>query len=86
MPGALDFVPCRESPTPEPTSPKTSRTHVAKDGEQSPRLPHEHGESSDSGTGAPSDVMRQAKEDVDSGKLPTDRGEATDEADRRQKR
>ncbi len=69
-----------------PHTSKTGNTTAAKDGEKAPRLPHEHDESSDSGTGAPSDVMRQAKEDLDSGKQPTDRGEATDEAYRRQKR
>ena len=69
-----------------PDTPKTGRTTVAKDGERSPRLPNEHDESSDSGTGAPRDVMRRAKEDLDSGKQPTDRGEATDAAYRRQKR
>ncbi len=70
-------------PAPHPS--KTSRTTVAQDGEKVPRLPHEHDESSDSGTGAPRDVMRQAKKDLDSGKRPTDRGEATDAAYRRQK-
>ncbi len=64
----------------------TGRTTVAKDGERAPRLPHEHDESSDSGTSEPRDVMRQAKEDLDSGKQPTDRGEATDAAYQRQKR
>lgn len=68
------------------TSPNIGRTAVAQDGEQAPRLPHEHDESSDSGTSAPRDVMRQAKEDLDSGKQATDRGEATDAAYQRQKR
>ncbi len=70
---------------PEPEPSKTSHTHSSRDGEKAPRLPHERDESSDSGTGAPSDVMRQAKEDVDSGKRPTDRSEATDAAYQRQK-
>ena len=58
-------------------------THAAKDGEPAPRLPHEHDESSDSGRSEPRDVMRQAHDDVESGKTQTDRGEATDEAYRK---
>ena len=46
-------------------------------------MPHERDESSDSGTGAPSDVMRRAHDDVESGKSATDKGEATDEVYRR---
>lgn len=70
-------------PAPDPS--KTSDTTVAQDGKKVPRLPHELDESSDSGTGAPRDVMRQAKKDVDSGKQATDRSEATDAAYRKQK-
>ena len=69
----------------QPQDPKAGRTAVAKDGEPSPRLPHERDESSDSGTSAPRDVMRRAKKDLDSGKQPTDRSEATDVAYQRQK-
>ncbi len=65
---------------------KTSDTTVAKDGDGSPRLPHEHDESSDSGKSEPREVIRQAKKDLDSGKQQTDRGEATDAAYQRQKR
>lgn len=68
---------------PDPS--RKSNTTVAQDGDRVPRLPHERDESSDSGTGAPRDVMRQAKKDLDSGKQPTDRGEATDAAYRKQK-
>jgi hypothetical protein len=52
-------------------------------GRPAPRLPHERDESSDSGTGAPSEVMRRAHDDVASGKTGTDKGEATDAAYRR---
>jgi len=68
---------------------KKSQTSVAKDGARAPRLPHERDESSDSaadvGRDQASGVMRQAKADVDSGKQPTDRSEATDAAYKRQK-
>jgi hypothetical protein len=47
-------------------------------GRPAPRLPHERDESADSGTGAPSDVIQRAHDDVESGKAPTDKSEATD--------
>ena len=47
-------------------------------GRPAPRLPHERDESSDSGVGAPSNVMRRAHDDAVSGKRSTDKGEATD--------
>ena len=47
-------------------------------GEAAPRLPHERDESSDSGSAGADPLMRQAAEDVESGKRPTDRSEATD--------
>lgn len=62
---------------------RRARTHASVDGEPAPRLPHEHDESSDSGTGAPSEVMRRAHDDVVSGKSPTDKSETTDEVYRR---
>jgi hypothetical protein len=43
--------------------PPPSGTRADVDGESSPRLPHERDESSDSGTGAPSDVMHIAHDD-----------------------
>jgi hypothetical protein len=58
-------------------------THADVHGESAPRLPHERDESSDSGSGAPSDVIRRAHDDVESGKSGTDKGEATDEVYRR---
>ena len=47
-------------------------------GRPAPRLPHERDESSDSGVGAPSDVMKRAHDDAVSGKRGTDKGEATE--------
>jgi hypothetical protein len=55
-----------------------ARTLPNVDGRSAPRLPHERDESSDSGTGAPSELMRRAGEDVAAGKRPTDKSEATD--------
>ncbi len=52
-------------------------------GRPAPRLPHERDESSDSGSGAPSEVMRRAYDDVVSGKPATDKGEASDAVYRR---
>ena len=58
-------------------------THANVGGERAPRLPHERDESSDSGTGAPTEVIRRAHDDVVSGRSPTDKGETTDEVYRR---
>ncbi len=52
-------------------------------GRPAPRLPHERDESPDSGTGAPSEVMRRAHDDVASGKQGSDKGEASDAVYRR---
>jgi hypothetical protein len=59
------------------------QTHRNVKGETAPRLPHERDESADSGQRAPSELLRRASEDVDSGKKPTDRSEASDETYRR---
>lgn len=53
-------------------------THAAVDGAKAPRLPHERDESSDSGSGPPSEVMKKAHDDVVDGKIGTDRDETTD--------
>jgi len=58
-------------------------THRNVKGQTAPRAPHERDESSDSGTGAPSDVMRKGHDDVVSGKTGTDKGEATEDVYRR---
>ncbi len=66
--------------TPKPDTPRDAGAATAPnvDGRPSPRLPHERDESSDSGAGAPSEVMRRAHDDVASGKRGTDKGDATD--------
>jgi len=58
-------------------------THRNVKGQTAPREPHERDESSDSGTGAPSDVIRKGHDDVVSGKTGTDKGEATEDVYRR---
>jgi len=58
-------------------------THASVFGQSAPRMPHERDESSDSGTGAPSDVVERAREDVEDGKTATDKSEATEEVYRR---
>lgn len=70
----------RTAPTTKRADAAAPRSHtpVAVDGEKAPRLPHEHDESSDSGTRAPSEVMKKAHDDVLDGKSETDRGEATE--------
>jgi hypothetical protein len=63
-------------------------------GEAAPRLPHERDESSDSGTGPPSEVMEHAADDVQKGRTDEPRGpetqkrysELTDEASEAPKR
>ena len=60
-------------------------TKPVVDSESAPRLPHEHDESSDSQTSVERPVIRQAHDDVVSGKVDTDRGVPMDEAYQRQK-
>lgn len=57
-----------------PVNPVTERgafgsggTHSVVKGEPSPRLPHERDESSDSGTSAPTEVMKKAAADMQRG-------------------
>ncbi len=63
----------------DPQLTKPGATHASVSGEVSPRLPHEHDESSDSGTRPPDPVVEQAAKDAQSPKQQTDRGETTDE-------
>lgn len=56
-------------------------THAVVDGEVAPRLPHERDESSDSGTGPPSERMHQAARDVEDGHVDVPRGPATQHHD-----
>jgi hypothetical protein len=58
-------------------------THSSVKGRRAPRQPHERDESSDSGTGAPSEIVRKGHDDVVAGRTGTDKGEATDEVYRR---
>lgn len=51
-----------------------------------PRLPHERDESSDSQDTAPRGKMKQAHDDVESGKMDTDRGAPANAAYQKQKR
>ena len=60
-----------------------AETRAAVDGRPAPRAPHERDESSDSGTGAPSELMKKGHDDAVSGKTGTDKGEATDAVYRR---
>lgn len=63
----------------------TGKTRTTRDGAApSPRLPHERDESSDTGS-TPAQPIERAHDDVERGLRETDRGEATDDAYRRQK-
>ena len=66
-------------------TPQQPRSKTAPNvaGRPAPRLPHERDESSDSGVGAPSDLMKRAHDDAESGKTGTDKGEATEAVYRR---
>jgi hypothetical protein len=52
-------------------------TNPAVKGEPAPRLPHEHDESSDSGTGEPTERMERAADDVRRGRTDDPRGPET---------
>jgi len=85
-PSTGNAAPPAPSPTPTATDaarPTRRGTTANVAGRPAPRVPHERDESTDSGIGAPSDVMRRAHDDVASGKTGTDKGEATDAVYRR---
>jgi hypothetical protein len=65
---------------------RLGRTKPVKDQSSAPRLPHEHDESSDSQVHeeAPP-LMRQAHEDLEAGRVDTDRGPPSNVAYQRQK-
>jgi hypothetical protein len=63
----------------------SGRTQSAIDSQPVPRLPHERDESSDSQTGGVRPIMRQAHDDLASGKVDTDRGAPMNTAYQRQK-
>jgi len=50
-----------------------------------PRLPHEHDESSDSQQTEPRPVIRQAHDDLEAGRVDTDRGTPAHETYQKQK-
>jgi hypothetical protein len=79
LPGQQDEPIDKDAKTRRPDS--TTRANVA--GRPAPRMPHERDESSDDGTGAPSDMIQRAADDVATGKKPTDKGEATEDTYRR---
>ncbi|HET7795278.1 MAG TPA: hypothetical protein VFL64_17980 [Rhizobacter sp.] len=62
------------------------RTKPVVDSESAPRLPHEHDESSDSQVSDERPIIRQAHDDLASGKVDTDRGVPMHEAYQRQKK
>jgi hypothetical protein len=65
---------------------KSGRTESrANDTQPQPRLPHERDESSDSQTGGVRPIIRQAHDDVEAGRMDTDRGVPMDEAYQQQK-
>ena len=67
-------------------SPKVEgKRRAALAGKRGPLLPHERDESVEKTDAAPRKIMQQAKADLDSGKVATDRSEATDAAYRKQK-
>lgn len=74
----------RAGPDPVPNTPGQTTAHV--DGEPAPRLPHERDESADSQVDSQSSVIRQARSDVESGRVDTDRGAPMDELYKREMR
>lgn len=64
-------------PVVEPGAIGPGATHAVVKGEVAPRLPHERDESSDSGTGEPTDIMRKAGRDAERGHTDAPRGPAT---------
>jgi hypothetical protein len=61
-------------------APRQGNTLPRVNGDKSPRLPHEHDESSDSQHEAqPQEVMQQAHKDVRRGLVDTDRSKQMDE-------
>jgi hypothetical protein len=69
------------SPQPAPDG----RTVQRREDQPEPRLPHEHDQSADDQGASPTDVGRQAKQDVEKGQGDTDRGPVMDRAYKQQK-
>lgn len=66
-----------EHPVVEKGAQKPSGTQTVVNGEVAPRLPHEHDESSDSGTREPNELMHRAARDAQSGRVDEPRGPDT---------
>jgi hypothetical protein len=83
-----DRAPQGASRPPGHSEAKSGRTQSSEDsGESSPRMPHEHDESSDShNEPGIRPVIRKAHDDVVRGVVDTDRGTPSDQAYQRQKR
>jgi hypothetical protein len=65
---------------------RLGRTKPAQQEEPVPRMPHERDESSDSQRSMePSPLMRKAHDDIEAGRVDTDRGKPMDETYQRQK-
>ena len=63
------------------SSRERGKTKIEQDGDSVPQLPHERDQSSDSQQnvdGTAPEVGRQALEDIESGKVDTDRGPVAD--------
>ena len=74
--------PANDPATPDPLrDAEGGQTKVEQGGESAPRLPHERDQSADSQTptdGEPTEVGKQAHEDVERGLVDTDRGPVLD--------
>ena len=70
----------------DPTTHDSGQTTPQKNGKESPKLPHERDESSDSQTSEPRKVIRQAHDDLARGLVDTDRGPLLDELYKKQVR
>lgn len=64
---------------------RSGQTRSATETGPTPRLPHEHDESSDSQTGGVRPIIKQAHDDLASGKVDTDRNLPMQRAYERQK-
>lgn len=73
-----------EKKTVDPTPHETGHTTPQVNGSPTPRLPHEHDESSDSQTSPPRAVIQQAHKDLQRGLVDTDRGPLMDKLYKKQ--
>lgn len=71
--------PAKTTPQAEVSKPQPGHTTPMKNGDRSPKLPHERDESSESQASTPRRVIRQAHEDLKRGLVDTDRGPVVDE-------